>query len=117
MGRPTLIYGTATFGMDLTGFQTTHEVEKMLQALKKVGITHLDTAARYPPLNPGRSEQLLGEAAELTHTFVIDTKIKADLSDTSGSLAKEAMEKSVNESFDRLKLQKVYQICIRNDHP
>ena len=82
----------------------------MLKTLKKLGVSNLDTAARYPPLNPGRSEQLLGEAAELTHTFTIDTKVATGQGDGSGSLTKEAIEKSVKASFDKLKLRKVIYI-------
>ncbi|KAL9093596.1 MAG: hypothetical protein Q9165_003991 [Trypethelium subeluteriae] len=107
MARPTLLYGTSSFGMDMTDFQSCEHVKEVLQTLKKTGITHLDTAARYPPLNPGRAEQLLGEASEHTDAFVVDTKIATGTGDRSGSLSKDAIGKSVQASFERLKRQKV----------
>ncbi|KAG8158297.1 hypothetical protein KVR01_012058 [Diaporthe batatas] len=99
---PQLIFGTVTFGMEMTDFQAPDSVKPLLQALTKLGIDRLDTAARYPPLNPGRSEQLIGES-ELPAGFIVDTKVYTDTrGDGSGDLTPEAIDKSVNASLERL---------------
>ncbi|KAK7737353.1 hypothetical protein SLS53_006656 [Cytospora paraplurivora] len=101
---PNLIFGTSTFGMDMTEFQDAESVRSLLAILKELGIARLDTAARYPPFKPGRSEQLLGEANELAANFLIDTKVYTDTStDGSGDLTQDAVEKSVHASFERLR--------------
>ena len=101
---PQLIFGTASFGMDLTEFQDATSVRNLLEALKELGITRLDTAARYPPLNPGRSEELIGEAVELSSQFTIDTKVYTNTqTDGSGDLSQEAMQLSVGRSLTRLR--------------
>ncbi|RYC64266.1 hypothetical protein CHU98_g1957 [Xylaria longipes] len=56
-----------------------------------------------PPTNPGRSEQLLGEARGLSRGFVIDTKVYTDTAtDGSGDLTPEAISKSADASLQRL---------------
>lgn len=101
---PQLIYGTATFGMDMTEFQDSEAVRNMLKTVQSLGIKRLDTAPRYPPLNPGRAEKLLGEALELSGDFVIDTKIATDTrTDGSGDLVRDVLQKSVGSSLERLK--------------
>lgn len=101
---PQLIFGTATFGMDLTEFQGVAEVENVLQTLKSLGINRIDTAPRYPPLKPGEAEKLLGAAASLSDDFTIDTKVYTDTrTDGSGDLSSEAIERSMNGSLEKLK--------------
>ncbi|KAF2246251.1 putative oxidoreductase [Trematosphaeria pertusa] len=101
---PNLIFGTATFGMDPPSFQDAASVRDLLTTLQSLNIKRLDTAARYPPLYPGQSESLIGETAELSKGFEVDTKIYTDTAkDGSGDLSKENMEKSVTESLQRLK--------------
>ncbi|KAL8848224.1 MAG: hypothetical protein Q9221_006742 [Calogaya cf. arnoldii] len=101
---PQLIFGTASFGMDMTDFQDAPSVKELLEALRDLGIRRLDSGARYPPLNPGRAEELLGETSELTHEFIIDTKVYTDTeTDGSGDLTKEAISKSTTASLHRLK--------------
>ncbi|KAI0874033.1 putative oxidoreductase [Hypoxylon argillaceum] len=100
---PQIIFGTGGFGMDMTAFQDADSVKALLQELRRLGISRLDTAARYPPLNPGRSEQLLGEAVELSRDFVIDTKVYTNTqTDGSGDLTTAAIAKSVDASLQRL---------------
>ncbi|ROW09776.1 hypothetical protein VMCG_02162 [Cytospora schulzeri] len=70
--------GAPTFGMDMTEFQDSASVEHILTTVRESGINRLDTAARYPPLNSGRSEQLLGEASDLVAGFSVDTKVYTD---------------------------------------
>ncbi|KAL8779024.1 MAG: hypothetical protein Q9213_007139 [Squamulea squamosa] len=102
---PQLIFGTASFGMDLTDFQDSSSVESLLKVLKDLGILHLDSGARYPPLRPGRAEELLGETKELSQDFAIDTKVYTDTrTDGSGDLTNAAIAKSVEASLQRLKL-------------
>ncbi|KAJ4346715.1 uncharacterized protein N0V89_010647 [Didymosphaeria variabile] len=103
---PKLIFGTGGLGMAGSGsFQDVDSVRPLMSTLKELGITHLDTAARYPPPSPGLAEQLVGSTAE---GFVVDTKVLTDTStDGSGDLEKETMEESVNASLGRLKRESV----------
>ncbi|KAI4263557.1 MAG: hypothetical protein L6R42_001296 [Xanthoria sp. 1 TBL-2021] len=90
--------------MDMTDFQDTRSIKELLEALGGLGIYRLDSGARYPPLNPGRAEELLGETSELSHGFIIDTKVYTDTkNDGSGDLTKEAISKSTTASLHRLK--------------
>lgn len=101
---PHLIFGTASFGFHSTEFQDPSSVLDLLQNLQSLGIHHLDSGARYPPTNPGRAEQLIGEARELSENFTVDTKVYTNVrTDGSGDLTCEAVEKSVVESLRRLK--------------
>lgn len=101
---PQFIFGTATFGMDQTEFQDTESVTALLKTLEGLGICRLDTGARYPPLNPGRSEKLIGEVPkQLGEKFMVDTKIYTNTqTDGSGDLSSESIVKSINESLHRL---------------
>lgn len=101
---PQLIFGTASFGMDLTEFQDPQSVEKLLKNLKELGVYRLDSGARYPPRNPGRAEELIGETNDLSRSFIIDTKVYTDTrTDGSGDLTSEAIEKSMQASLQRLR--------------
>ena len=105
---PQIIFGTATFGMASTEFQDTASVQNLLKSLQDLGITRLDSAARYPPDKPGRSEELIGEARNLSESFVIDTKVSTDLrTDGSGHLTTQAIQTSLDSSLQRLKSDKV----------
>ncbi|KAI1287516.1 putative oxidoreductase [Xylaria venustula] len=100
---PQIVFGTAGFGMDKTAFQDAQSVKTLLSTLKDLGISRIDTGARYPPLNPGRSEELLGEARDISRDFTIDTKVFTDTkTDGSGDLTPEAISKSANSSLQRL---------------
>jgi len=101
--HPQLIFGTATFGMDMTAFQDTSSVHALLSNLSKIGIHRLDTGARYPPMKPGRAEELICETKELSGKFVVDTKVYTDAQkDGSGDLTGEAIERSLKASLGRL---------------
>ena len=101
---PQLIFGTASFGMDLTEFQDPQSVENLLKTLQELGIHRLDSGARYPPLKPGRAEELIGEAKELSQSFIVDTKVYTNTqTDGSGDLAGEAINKSLQASLQRLR--------------
>ncbi len=92
----------------MTEFQDAEAIKKLLQTLKEHGIARLDSGARYPPPNPGRSEELIGEAKELSREFLVDTKIYTNTAtDGSGDLTTEAIVKSVDRSLNRLQADSV----------
>ena len=100
---PRLIFGTASFGMDLTEFQDPQSVQALLRNLQELGIKRLDSAARYPSMKPGRAEELIGETKVLSEAFTIDTKVYTDTrTDGSGDLTREAIRKSILASLQRL---------------
>jgi len=107
---PQIIFGTANFGMEggsnsNSGFLDTSSVRDILRTLQRLGINRLDTGARYPPLNPGQSERLIGEAGEGANgEFLVDTKVYTDTkTDGSGDLEREKMGVSVKGSLERLR--------------
>ena len=101
---PQLVFGTASFGMDLTEFQDPSSVKNLLKILEDLGIHHLDSGARYPPMKPGRAEELIGETDKLSGKFIIDTKVYTNTqTDGSGDLTSEAVERSLHASLQRLK--------------
>lgn len=101
---PQLIFGTASFGMDLTEFQSPVSVRSLLETLEELGIHRLGFGARYPPMKPGRAEELIGENRELSARFTIDTKVYTNTqTDGSGDLESKAVEQSVLSSLQRLK--------------
>lgn len=102
---PQLIFGTASFGMDMTEFQDAASVKTILKTARELGIQRLDTGARYPPRNPGRSEELIGEAKALLSDgfFTVDTKVYTNVqTDGSGDLTREAVDASIKASLKRL---------------
>ncbi|KAL1854410.1 hypothetical protein Daus18300_011429 [Diaporthe australafricana] len=99
---PRLIFGTGVLGMDGTEFQNIDSVTRLLHTLKQLGINRLDTAARYPPFIPGKSEQLIGGASALSGGFVVDTKVYTEVGDGSGDLTQVAVTKSVEGSLERM---------------
>lgn len=99
---PQLVFGTGVLGMDGTEFQDSDSVTNLLHSLRQLGINRLDTAARYPPFNPGKSEQLIGAANVPGDAFVVDTKVYTEVGDGSGDLTSIAIQKSVDGSLERL---------------
>lgn len=54
-------------------------------------------------MKPGMAESLIGHTKELSHTFIVDTKVYTNTqTDGSGDLTSEAIEKSVLASLQRL---------------
>ena len=98
---PLIIFGGASVG---NTYNTVEEVSDLLATLQSLGITYIDTAARYPPTNPGASERLLGEANVADRGFIIDTKILAN-GDGSGNLTPAATNASLQRSYNRLHLK------------
>lgn len=99
---PTIIFGTATFGMDMSSFQGVQSVQQLLDVLEELGVSRLDTAPRYPPLKPGRAEELLGGVRK--DGFVIDTKV---FTAGGGALSLAQMDDSISKSLARLMVDKV----------
>ena len=109
---PQLIFGTASFGMDLTEFQDPQSVNSILNTLREISIHRLDSGARYPPMKPGLAETLIGQTKDLSHGFVTDTKVYTNTqTDGSGDLTGEAIEKSMLGSLQRLDRSKEGVSC------
>ncbi|KAJ7263997.1 NADP-dependent oxidoreductase domain-containing protein [Mycena haematopus] len=104
MAPPELIFGTANVGSVWT---TPKDISALTQQLLDGGIRRLDTAARYPPSDPGASQRTLGAHSLGSQGFAIDTKILAWTADGSGEMTPEAIKKSVNDSLEALKIEKI----------
>ncbi|PQE05038.1 hypothetical protein CJF30_00004831 [Rutstroemia sp. NJR-2017a BBW] len=106
MTSPTLIFGGATIGQN---FPNASSVQALLDLLKHHKISHIDTAARYPPGKFGLSETLLGEVQAAEQGFSISTKIFTNpaAGNGEGELSREAIESSLAGSLGRLKVKQV----------
>lgn len=104
MSPPALIFGAGFLGVKLA---TPSELQLLLEFLQKNDIKRIDTARRYPAVNSGRSEQLLGEVKAAEQGFAIDTKIKVVGSDASGSLTAAKIKESILESLEALLVDEV----------
>lgn len=104
MSPPTLLFGAGFLGVD---FATRSALQDLLNCLRKNDIPRIDTARRYPAVNSGRSEQLLGEVDAAGQNFTIDTKIKMVESDAKGSLTAAIIKESVLESLEALRVDEV----------
>lgn len=117
MSRPNTLFGGALIG---TSFTTAAQVQELLDHLKSVAINRIDTASRYSPTSPGSSERLLGEVRAQEQGFIIDTKTStagSSNSDGSGSLTAVNIDKSVKESFSRLKVDRVHILYFHRPDP
>lgn len=97
--HPRLLFGGAAIG---DAFKTADNVSELLKTLRSLGINTIDTAGRYPPLNQGASETLLGQVGALEQGFTVDTKIYHDAGTGAGLLKPAAVEKSLATSCERL---------------
>lgn len=93
-------------------FVNPKDVQDVLDYLKANNITHLDTAGRYPPTSPGRSEELLGETKAVFQGFTIDTKILTLSLDHHGELERSAVETPINTSLQRMGIEQVNTLHI-----
>ncbi|PLB49820.1 aflatoxin B1 aldehyde reductase-like protein [Aspergillus steynii IBT 23096] len=109
MSHPKLIFGAASFGMN---FLSTEEVQEVLDFLKQNNIMHLDTAGRYPPTSPGRSEELIGETKAASQGFTIDTKILTQTANEGGDMERSAVERSIETSLRRIGVEQVNTLHI-----
>lgn len=100
--HPRLIFGGSSIGDD---YATPQEVSDLLQRLKGAGVKEIDTAARYPAVNFGASEQLLGEVGAAAQGFAVDTKILLLSADGNGSLEPAKIQDSVRKSYEALQMR------------
>lgn len=101
---PNAIFGAGFLGVD---FNTTSELENLLEFLKTNNMHRIDTARRYPAISPGLSEILLGRARAANIGFLIDTKINVPPTGAEGSLTAVAIYASVDESLAALNVESV----------
>jgi aflatoxin B1 aldehyde reductase len=113
MSIPNTLFGGAMIG---STFTTAEQVQQLLDHLKELKIYHLDTAARYPPHSPGRSESLLGEVRAAKQGFTIDTKINPG-SDGAGAHTSTALRESLEKSLGRLAIDKVNILYFHRPDP
>lgn len=106
MSLPNLLFGAALIG---DSHKTEEEVKGLLDQVQSLGISRIDTAARYPKTDPGASERLLGLSGAVQRGFTLDTKVNLT-GDGSGSLKPAAIEKSVVQSCKSLGVDKVFII-------
>lgn len=94
---PQLIFGCGGLGHEISG----DSAAELLQTLKEAGITHLDTAALYPPTDIGASQRVLGQA-RASNDFTIDTKVMVSITGLAGTLEPAKIEKSAAQSVKDL---------------
>jgi aflatoxin B1 aldehyde reductase len=104
--HPIIVFGTGNVGISWGGPATTEEgLPGTLDALGRLGITRIDTAAAYPALGEkGLAERILGRAGVGSHPagFEVDTKIFVSLDARAGSLSAAKVRESAAESVARL---------------
>lgn len=100
--RVQLVFGAGGIGEGtITHAWTTGEqTSELLDVLKELEITELDSAASSPPGSPRVSERLLGESRAVGKGFVIDTKIERTA--ISGGLSEAAIDSSLKKSLELL---------------
>ena len=103
---PKLLFGGGTIGKG--AFSTAKETDTLLDVLKASEINYIDTAAVYPPSDPGMSERLIGATRAGEQGFTIDTKIKVTgQGPGEGSLRRAAIDESVAKSLKVLNVDQV----------
>ena len=108
MKRVDLVLGTMTFGESVFA----PDVERFVSAFLDAGYSELDTAYVY---NEGSCERLLGEVLPgLGRPFRIATKVNPRI---SGRLDAAAAYKQVNESLERLRLERVDTVYLHFPDP
>ena len=103
MSKPKSIFGAALLGISFNDAAT---VAQVLDILKDVDVKQIDTAPRYPPTSPGKSEDLLGEAHAASKAFEIDSKVVIAPGIDRATRAA-SIQQSVGETLGRLGSQKV----------
>ena len=103
---PQIVFGAASRGHE---FLTEESVQEVLTLLKTLQISQIDTAARYPPINHGMSENLLGITHAASQGFAIATKVFTTGGDGSGELDRASIQRSFTASLERLGVDKVIE--------
>lgn len=72
-----LLFGAGGIGEGIIShtWTTGEQTSELLEILKELGLTQLDSAASYPPGSAWVTERLLGESGAVKKGFVVDTKI------------------------------------------
>ncbi|PYI08004.1 Aldo/keto reductase [Aspergillus sclerotiicarbonarius CBS 121057] len=104
---PQYVIGTQGFGAQWTAAN----VSALVDRIEAEGLQHFDTAALYPPTNPGASEKLLGSVRK--SDFTIDTKILF----RPEALRKDQMEESLRQSLKSLGVTKVTTLYAHTPDP
>lgn len=102
LAAPRLIYGCGGLGNEFLGEDS---VKELLEILKELGVTRLDTAGLYPPTDIGASQRLLGQTGAAGLGFTIDTKVRIAMRGFAGTLEPEKIATSVVASINDLKLK------------
>ncbi|KAI1852865.1 hypothetical protein JX266_002406 [Neoarthrinium moseri] len=107
---PQILVGTGTWGHNLC----IDQMREQLNNLEKLNCRRIDTAALYPFTHPHLAEKCLGE---LKHDgLLIDTKAMW-FNGGDNTLTFKAVQKSMDESLERLKTDKVNIFyCLGPDH-
>ncbi|EPE08533.1 aldo/keto reductase [Ophiostoma piceae UAMH 11346] len=117
---PRLVFGAGGVGTTENSFtftwDTPEKVADLLRELRALGITHLDSAASYPPNNPWNTETLLGQSGELqdsSSAFTVDTKVLVQRVNTNVAqgvpfLAPAAIASSLDKSLRLLNRESVH---------
>jgi aflatoxin B1 aldehyde reductase len=112
MRVPRSIFGAALLGMSFDDAET---VAHVLDQLRMVGVEQIDTAPRYPPFNPGKSEELLGETHAASRGFAVDSKVLANPG-SGGELEAASIKESISKTLARLGTQQVSDYIIALIH-
>ncbi|KAI1433456.1 Aldo/keto reductase [Xylaria sp. CBS 124048] len=99
---PTIIAGGGTWGHNVDG----DGVRAHLAAMQSIGVKEIDTAALYPFSKPTTSEKIIGKCRFGQEGYLIDTKVTW-FNGGNGTLTKDNISKSVEESLERLGVEKI----------
>ena len=106
---PHFIFGAGRIGGNARSFTFTWDspakVSSLLLILDDLGVKELDSAASYPPTNPGNTETLLGQSGAASRGFTIDSKIANHTPDPI--LDDERIDDSIETTLTRLRVPRV----------
>ncbi|KAL8370103.1 hypothetical protein RB595_000463 [Gaeumannomyces hyphopodioides] len=104
--HPILVFGTGNVGGPWGGPATTVEgLPDMVDALGRLGVKRIDTAALYPGGGkPGDSERIIAASGVVSHPagFQIDTKVDWPIGQPEGTLSAEKVNASAIKSLENL---------------
>lgn len=103
-----ILIGSGTWGH---GFSI-DQVREQLESLDKLQCRQVDTAALYPFTSPGDAERFLGEIGH--EGLLVDTKAMW-YDNGDNTLTFDAVQKSINESLERLRASKVREARTTQD--
>ncbi|KAF1998173.1 Aldo/keto reductase [Amniculicola lignicola CBS 123094] len=108
MAQIKAVFGGGAF-MSVGSFKTNELVAEALAALKKQGVTTIDTARLYTG-----SEELIGQAAD-RKDFIIDTKLVGGFA--PGSIKKDAIIADTQDSIKRVQIDQFDILYIHSPDP